>query len=263
MALAPTNPILKKDGRKKKDSNRKANNKENEAAIAQDKAQKKEDKAARREQRHLREQQELIVEASGDSDEVKKLKAALATQLEANKVLAAAVPLNPTAAAHNVTDEVIPRPARTNVNTKDLRRKMLLAGDAHNPFWRDLHTAIRDYIHAARMDSTLRWDQQPPKKIAKVVAAVEDHLPYMRRYENSWATLILIHRHINGHKSYVKTRDDPKSYRGKVRQSRKNAVSRDDDDDNVDDDEEQERSDVSDDDDGETHGLSSDLRILE
>lgn len=51
-------------------------------------------------------------------------------------------------------------------------------------------------------------------------------MPILGRYQNNWATEVLIHRYVNGNKTYTACRDKTNTYIGKTRLARKKNTAR-------------------------------------
>ncbi|KAF8871342.1 hypothetical protein BD779DRAFT_1478287 [Infundibulicybe gibba] len=168
------------------------------------------------------------VEQAGDDNEVQQLRALLyAAEAERDaaerELLTVQAELDRD--APDIDDEPIPRPSRiSNSSVRLLRHHMNLVGSEHDIEWIRMRSVIRDYLRAGRIQWGLRWKEQPTRRLSKIYDAIEDDLPVLRRFQNSWATEYLAKNSFNGHKTYERCKDDGSRYRGKVKRIYKNAV---------------------------------------
>ncbi|KAF8874340.1 hypothetical protein BD779DRAFT_1678771 [Infundibulicybe gibba] len=171
------------------------------------------------------------VEQAGDSDEVQQLKALLhtaqaeraAAEQELSTIQAQLERHD--ASTSSVDDGSIPRPSRINsVTIALLRQHMDLEGPEHKIEWDRMRSVIRDFLRAGRVEWTLRWKDQPARRLAKIYDAIEDELPVLRRFRGSWATEYLSRSAFSNHKTYETCKDDGLKYRGKTKRIYRAAV---------------------------------------
>ncbi|KAL1720226.1 hypothetical protein EV715DRAFT_262803 [Schizophyllum commune] len=182
-----------------------------------EKAEKKRRKQMRRAERARR----LAVEQEGDSEELRKVREALArvTQERDAAVEANTNPHNPPHSPEPIVDS-IRRPHRvSDVTIEEIREHLGLDGQEHKSEWSDIRRATRSFMLQGGLDITKDWTELPGLKLIKIYDAIEEYHPPLRRFKNQWATAVLIHKTFQGQHSYYNTKDKQGTYRYKRRKA--------------------------------------------
>ncbi|KAF8182163.1 hypothetical protein K438DRAFT_1975701 [Mycena galopus ATCC 62051] len=114
---------------------------------------------------------------------------------------------------HNiVADESIPRPSNAAKVKMEALREML---DIEKMDWNAIHTATRDALTAAQLDTERNWKAQKLSKLAMAYNTVEEKFPVLRQCEGQWGVDRIAKQTLSNRKSYQSCVRNPVTYRGR------------------------------------------------
>ncbi|KIJ70561.1 hypothetical protein HYDPIDRAFT_184817 [Hydnomerulius pinastri MD-312] len=69
-----------------------------------------------------------------------------------------------------------------------------------------IQRTVRDLCHAARLDWTRPYRDQPPRDLGNLFEVARKQHPHLKQFRNNWATAELVKQYLRNRRKYAKRR---------------------------------------------------------